>query len=172
MQPFVAPSEWAQIQAAIYSIRPRVILEWGSGGSTLGLSRMCERLYSIEHDRAWCARVQQTLPEKSNVELRLIRPLEPEQGVDWAWRQRAEFEPGLLGDYVAAPASMGVEPDVIFVDGRARRFCIREGLRIVRPGGLVILHDAQRRYYHDAIPPSALFLEPWRQGQVCLMRPS
>jgi hypothetical protein len=34
------------------------------------------------------------------------------------------------------------------------------------------LHDAQRTDYHDALRAvgSPVFLTPWKQGQVCLLR--
>jgi hypothetical protein len=58
------------------------------------------------------------------------------------------------------------------VDGRARCFCLKEGFDLLRPGGVIVLHDAQRADYHDAVKSlgEAIFLEPWKQGQICLVR--
>lgn len=166
------PVEWSQVKAAVVVAAPRLLLEWGAGGSTAEFSRLAGQVHTIEHDREWAARAEQNLPAGAkNVAIRCVRANEPEPAPDdWDWRMRAEQVPEVMADYVAAPGQMGLEPDVVFVDGRARRFCIREGFRLLRPGGLLILHDAQRTYYHDALPGNAVFLEPWRQGQVCLAR--
>lgn len=168
----MAPAEWAQIQAAIYAARPRVILEWGSGGSTLELHKMAETVISVEHNPDWFGKVLAELPVDRHRQLRLVPPSEPEPQHDpeWEWRRRAEFEREMFATYVDHPRQLGVQPDVVFADGRARRFCIMEGLRLLRSGGLLIAHDAQRRIYHDVIPKHALFLDGWRQGQVCLIR--
>jgi predicted O-methyltransferase YrrM len=62
--------------------------------------------------------------------------------------------------------------DVALVDGRARTHCLRKAFRLVRPGGVVILHDAQREEYHATVEAlgGGLYLQPWVQGQVCLLR--
>lgn len=52
--------------------------------------------------------------------------------------------------YVAAPGKLEGGFDVILVDGRKRRRCLLEAARLIKPGGLVVLHDAQRTYYHCA----------------------
>jgi hypothetical protein len=59
------------------------------------------------------------------------------------------------------------------VDGRARRFCLKAGWDLLRPGGVLVLHDAQRTDYHDvlfSLGPSPVLLEPWRRGQLALVR--
>jgi predicted O-methyltransferase YrrM len=166
----MAPQEWAQVQSAIYSTGATTVVEWGSGGSTLALHAMVQNVVSVEHDPAWAQKVREELPADKRDSLHFVPASDPEPGVDWEWRKRAELERDLLAAYIDRPRSLGVKPDVVLVDGRARRFCIIEGLQLLRPGGLVILHDAQRRIYHDVIPKHAVFLGGWRQGQVCLVR--
>ena len=55
------------------------------------------------------------------------------------------------GDALASLAELEGPFDFVLVDGRARRFCIREGFQLLRDGGLLLLHDSQRTDYHDAL---------------------
>jgi hypothetical protein len=55
-----------------------------------------------------------------------------------------------LDDYVGLPARLGVRVHVAIVDGRKRRRCLVEAASLLEPGGVALLHDAQRPYYHPA----------------------
>lgn len=41
--------------------------------------------------------------------------------------------------------------DLIFVDGKDRVNCLRHSLEIMKPDGVVVLHDAKRRQYQEGI---------------------
>jgi hypothetical protein len=70
-----------------------------------------------------------------------LRPYDPEREQD-RWAD--------LDDYVGLPASLGRRFDVVLVDGRKRRRCLLEAGELLRDTGIVVLHDAWRRYYHCA----------------------
>jgi SAM-dependent methyltransferase len=173
------PIEQSQLLAILYTLEPKRCLEWGSGGSTKTLLERCafvERWVSVEHDAAWHANVAQSVSDP-RLTLRLEVPAKPcptgDQDALIAWCAEAEHERSVLASYVDFPASLGDEPfDFVLVDGRARRFCVQEGFRLLRPGGVLVLHDAQREDYHDALRACGepLFLEPWKQGQIALLR--
>jgi hypothetical protein len=55
-----------------------------------------------------------------------------------------------LDAYVKYPARVGRQFDVVLVDGRKRRRCIIEASKLLKPGGVIVLHDAHRAYYHCA----------------------
>jgi hypothetical protein len=175
------PIEHSQVLAALHTLAPSRCLEWGSGGSTQSLLQKCDfvqQWVSVEHDRAWYEQVRDNITDP-RLSLHHVAPdsyLPPgkhsEAEVN-AWNARAEHEPELMASYVGKPRALGGAPfDFVLVDGRARRFCIREGFGLLRPGGLLILHDAQRTEYHDALSTvgKPYFLTPWKQGQVCLLR--
>lgn len=172
--------EFSQLRAVLEATAPRTCLEWGSGGSTQALLRECpfiERLVSVEHDPAWHAQVAARISDPRLslhlVESDLPRPAAaaPREQII-AWDLRAETDPGMMRSYVALPRGLKLEFDFVLVDGRARSFCVSEGFALLAPGGVLMLHDAQRPEYHAAIQRlgRAVFLEPWKQGQLCLLR--
>ncbi len=180
------PIELSQVLAVLYAVDPRAMVEWGSGGSSRawlealpGLERLC----SVEHDAAWGQRVRESITDPRFT--LLLRPPpadapEPEHrpgdrqtaAAHRAWCMRCEDEPALMQHYVDAPGELGLGFDVALVDGRARTHCLRKAMALVRPGGLVVLHDAQRSEYHATVEAlgGGLYLHPWVQGQVCLLR--
>lgn len=175
----MAEGEFAQLLSAIQRLGPRRCLEWGSGGSTRALLEACpfvERYVSIEHDRAWYERVRSVVSDP-RLELHYLPPAEPVPGRSLfnrkrrRWNARAEADASLLAEYIGFPATLATAFDLVLVDGRARRFCLRAGWALLRPGGLLILHDAQRPEYHDALFAlgNPLLLEPWKQGQLALL---
>ncbi len=177
---YMHPVEFSQVLAILHTLGARRCLEWGSGGSTQAILKQCpfvERYVSVEHHRDWYEQVKVRVTDP-RLSLNLVepdRPLPPGKHSEEemiAWDARAEQEPELCKSYVGFPAGLGTEFDFVLVDGRARRFCLRAGFDLLRPGGVIVLHDAQRTQYHDAVNAlgPALFLTPWEQGQVCLVR--
>jgi predicted O-methyltransferase YrrM len=175
----MAAEEFSQLLAAMHAVSPQRCLEWGSGGSTGALLRYCpfvERYVSIEHDRGWYEKVRAAVNDP-RLDLHHVPPDEAVprsrlRRTRIAWDARAERERAVMAAYVDFPATLGVTFDFVLVDGRARRFCLPAGWALLRPGGLLILHDAQRVQYHDVLFSlgQPLLLEPWRRGQIGLLR--
>ena len=176
------PVEYSQLLAVLHTLAPRRCLEWGSGGSTKAILRDCsfiERYVSIEHQCAWYQKVAQLVvdPRLSLNHVPPNTPLEiamPTQEQIIAWDARGEQDANMLASYVGFAGGLDEDPfDFVLVDGRARRFCIQAGYALLRAGGVLVLHDAQREQYHDAVHGTGgevRFLEPWEQGQICLLR--
>jgi hypothetical protein len=149
-------------------------LEWGSGLSTLHypewLARRGVRVswITLEHDRAFFRRYVEpalrergaqivwseelgdagpTLGERAGVTAVVfdkgsINPIEGESPV----ADRVKD----LDDYVALPATFGRRFHAVLVDGRKRRRCLGEAATLLEDGGIALLHDALRPYYHCA----------------------
>jgi hypothetical protein len=158
------------------------LLEWGSGGSTIDFLKRyasIETMVSVEHHPLWYERVKaEATDPRLAYYLREGTSQEPAPeffglytGKRAAWRRLAETDRSVFKDYFELPASLGITFDCIFVDGRARNFCIETGWEILERGGLMIIHDAQREIYHETIARmgAATYLSPWRGGQVCLL---
>lgn len=177
---YMAPVEFSQLLAVLVAVEPRSVLEWGAGGGTIAILERCpfiETYVSIEHNADWYAEVQGRIRD-DRLSLHLCKPDEPlandkptrEERI--AWDARAEVDPALMHTYVHLPETLGKKFDFVLVDGRARCFCLATGFALLRPGGVLVLHDAQREEYHAALNALATptFLEPWEQGQLCVIR--
>lgn len=176
---YMHPGEFAQVVTAIAAVGARRFLEWGSGGSTHAILRRfpsIERYVSIEHHREWYETVRDAIDDP-RLSLRHVPPdAPPPEGASRkqiiAWDAAAEQDRSILESYVSFPATLGETFDAVLVDGRARRFCIAAGFELLRPGGILLLHDAQRVEYHDALRSvgEPVFVEPFDRGQVALVR--
>jgi len=117
------PIPWFTYPALEYlnqlDFRKKTIFEFGAGNSTLFWSNRAARVVSVESDRAWYERIRSQLAP--NCELHLVQ------------------------DPAKYPAFITDGPDdfdVIVVDGLKRRECCAAALQRLRPGGLVILDNA------------------------------
>lgn len=118
-------------------------LEFGSGRSTLWFAARMEKLTSVEHNPEWYHRVKDMLAVRgiSNVEYLLTPETEMENG-----------EPA----YVQVADRFSDESlDLILVDGILRDACVLRGLSKLKPGGLLVIDDAQRYLPSDSTAPYA-----------------
>ncbi len=174
------PIEFSQLVAAIESVRPRRYLEWGSGGSTQAVLERCpfiEEYIAVEHNGAWVETVRKKVrdPRLQLFHIPPDNPLPPgphPEAVQTEWDEAAEFDRPRLATYIDFPKTLDKTFDFILIGGRARRFCVEAGFSLLRSGGVLCVHDAQRSEYHDVIRAQgrAVFLQPWKQGQICLLR--
>jgi len=122
------------------------VLEWGSGGSTIHFTRFLKRenipylWRSVEYNKVWYQRVRQELNEDRNTKLALF-----DVG-NCSLRQRNIP----MEEYIKYPSTLGETFDLIIVDGRKRRRCLLEAQKMLSSGGVVLLHDAQRKHYQCA----------------------
>lgn len=132
--PWMHPVELEQFKWTLEA-QPKRCLEWGSGGSTLVILEQpsVEQLVSIDHDAEWVKRVQAEISDP-RLDLRYVpadvHGEDERPGSEWAIR--AETDPELLRSYVELPTG---EFDFVFVDGRARRFCLLRGYELLRSNG-------------------------------------
>lgn len=133
------------------------VFEFGSGASTIWLARRCGVLHSVEHHAQWATRVRALLDEVEGLtaEVTLHVPDVP-ASADPVVASGAPSGAGLdFAGYVGTiedGTAVGEEPfDLVLVDGRAREESFRRALRRTRPGGLVLLDDAQRERYQGVL---------------------
>lgn len=126
---------WDSYKPTLYALLeacdPRHILEWGPGHSTdiMVNFRSVEKVVSIEHDPVYYEKMKTRIYQ--DLDLALVENLD---------------------DYATFPARGKKGPfDMIFVDGRNRARCLREAKALLKPGGFVLLHDADREQYQEAI---------------------
>ena len=116
--------------SAALKLHPKSIFEWGPGHSTLQMLACpsVERIISVEHNYQWYMRyLQEFKDDVHRLRLRHIADLQ---------------------EYVEYPRG-GF--DLIYVDGMRRNQCLKRAQQIIRPDGIVLLHDAERASYRRAI---------------------
>lgn len=153
-------SPWLTFDA-IETLRARMhdglrVFEYGSGGSTLFWLRWRVELCSVEHDPSWYHEIRSRLPGDRAVDYRLVEPepfAERHVGLDPADPEAyGSGDESFRGRTFRRYASQIDEfPDghfdIVLVDGRARPACLRHAVPKVRPGGVLILDNADRAYY-------------------------
>lgn len=157
---FTFPPEEAEYVRSAYA-SARVILEYGSGGSTMiGAVQPGKLIFSVESDRKWALRLQHKL-DKNAVSPVLIYHVDiGETGLygraidDSSWRTFHKYPTRIWSERFFR------HPDLILIDGRFRPAClIHACVRITRP--VVVLFDdyVDRPKYHiveQVIKPSRM----------------
>lgn len=146
------------IEATIVNLRSKAleVLEWGSGGSTLHLTSFLRqrgiayRWLSLEYNARWYRQVQRATCDDRCIELVLF-------DVGNARLRQRHTD---MTAYVNYPSTLARAFDLVLVDGRKRRRCLLEARSLLKPSGVVLLHDAERSHYQCAFAayPSGKFL--------------
>jgi hypothetical protein len=107
-----------------------IILEYGSGNSTLFYSKHVKKVLAVEHEMSWVEKIIQTVPP--NVELKHI-PLDTN------------------GAYSKFAASSKEPIDIIIVDGRDRVNCLKNSFDKITSRGVIVLDDSEREEYSGGV---------------------
>ncbi len=152
MKPFlqdceIKAFEKVLIEDSLYHVS---VLEWGSGYSTKYFTDFLEKegiTYnwdSLEIDVRWYIEVLK-LGLSPNVRVHLFD--EEILRIDDR-RCLPRFQ---MNEYVKFPSRLGKKFDLIFIDGSKRVRCLKEATKLLKPDGVVLLHDAQRPYYKEGM---------------------
>jgi hypothetical protein len=117
------PIPWFTYPATEYltqfDLSDKTVFEYGAGNSTLFWSARARRVVSVEDNEAWyqklCGRIG------TNVEITLASE---------------------KSDYIGHIAEVGNCFDIITIDGNYRDQCAQVAVKYLRPGGLIILDNA------------------------------
>lgn len=144
------------------------VFEYGSGGSTLYFAQKGVEVVSVEHKEDWRKQVLKALKDRGLVtpQVVLARPTRKKT------ERFAPGDPDLFQTghgYKGKSNNMWFEdyvkvidrfPDkhfhLVFVDGRSRPACLKRAICKVRPGGILVLDNSERRRYAFAMK-----LVPW-----------
>ncbi len=128
------------------------VLEFGSGGSTLFLARRVSTVVTIEHDPQWGALVQAAL-KRHNLTQVDFRVVPPEAGHNPAATSAVAAYQGMnFTRYLQQIQDFADESfDVVIIDGRVRNQCVEAALPKLKPGGLLVLDNADRAKYAPSL---------------------
>ncbi len=104
------------------------IFEFGCGASTLFFAKKVKKVTSLETNKNWLELIKQKLPSK-NVEIILMKD-------------------GLTNDlYQNFAKDSGQKFDFIIIDSLKRFECAKNSITALKPGGVIILDDSERKNY-------------------------
>ena len=143
------------INELLHNIQPEYCLEWGSGLSTVYFPKQISSLktwYALEHHKGWYENVKNMIGGEK-VQLHLVEPDDPDH-----FKLTGKYNPkreGLFDDfktYILSPKGFDKRFDFIFIDGRARKECLKVAFELVSEKGVVVVHDANRDDYFNDLP--------------------
>jgi predicted O-methyltransferase YrrM len=136
------------------------VFEWGSGGSTLFFARRAAEVIAVENDGDWAEKVRAACQERglshATIAFHAADNTEPPPGFDPADPEKffsgsAIHNGHLFRSYAEHINQFPSESfDVIVVDGRVRPACLRFAMPKLKPGGLLVLDNAERPWYARA----------------------
>lgn len=121
-----------------------ILLEWGSGNSTLYFSGIVNTVISIEHDKDWIKNVENCIDsyDIKNITQYLIPAhtnlVDP-----------CRFE--LFKDYIEFPRVNNLKFTKVLIDGRARKYCAKDIYNMIDDDVIVIIHDFNRPDYQMVV---------------------
>ncbi len=119
-----------------YLKRSDIGFEWGSGRSTIWFARRVRHLTSIEHNAEWFERVRRRLTKLALADRVNYLKIPCDLG---------EMDEPVEHSYVEPARQLADESlDFALVDGSIRSLCTHVILPKIKPGGLVILDNANR----------------------------
>jgi len=136
------------------------VFEYGSGGSTIFVSKRVNKLISIEHDKVWHSKVSRVLLKEgiSNCECTLCEPEKNISGemVNYGLKSCTSEIKGYEGmsfeKYVKIIDKYPDESfDLVVIDGMARASCISHAMGKIRPGGYLLLDNSDTQRYDSAM---------------------
>lgn len=150
--------------AAFLADRPGArVFEWGSGASTVWLSRRAGTVTSVEHDADWARIVEPVLPH--NAEVQVVEPVRATGADDETLSEKSGFEGLDFADYVAAVDDASGRFDLVVVDGRARNACFHRAISRLSPDGVLVFDNVDRERYRAAIETSPVPVDvEWTRG--------
>jgi hypothetical protein len=104
------------------------LFEYGSGYSTTFYANLVSKVISVEYDKTWLDKIQNTLPDNASL---IFKPLDYE------------------GDYCHAILSTSMLFDVVIIDGRDRVRCAKNAVKALTDRGVIIFDDSQREKYQE-----------------------
>lgn len=152
--------------AAFLATRPDArVFEWGSGASTAWLSRRARSVTSVEHDAGWAEIVRPVL--SVNTVVHVVEPVPATGRTEQELSEKPGFEGLDFAPYVDAVDDSEGSFDLVVVDGRARAACFRRAITRLRPGGVLVFDNVDRRRYRDAIAASPVPVDvEWTRGRT------
>lgn len=144
MKPWMSNYEIELINSFLKS--SDVMLEWGSGGSTVTFSHKVKSYYSIEHVSEWYSNVDTEI-KKQNISHKVHNFLVEPDLPRTIPTKYEEFK-----TYIEYVDRLSIRFDKVLIDGRARVQCAEYVIPYLSENAIVFIHDFwQRPQYHSIL---------------------
>jgi len=130
--------------------------EYGSGNSTVFFARHLKHLTSVEHNKEWFKIVKDKLQQRklTNVDYHFIPQADPDENITYSFYQEyalTEKDFQIRKEYHSYFSFVknyaDNQFDFIMVDGRARVECCLNAIPKLKPGGIFVLDNSDRKRY-------------------------
>jgi predicted O-methyltransferase YrrM len=138
-------------------IRPSdVVLEFGSGRSTIWLASCVSQLVSVESSPDWYRKVSDLLAQKNL------------RNVDYYYLEGDQNDTHAIEAAIVGITSQYEDNkfDFILVDGVCRDICTRESIRILRPGGILVIDNINRYLPSASTSPNSRSFNMGPDGKI------
>lgn len=135
-----------------------IIIEYGSGGSTVALGkalRSQQQLFSIEHTQEWYRSISTEISKLHIPNVSVLHcPVGGSAGAAYSYGLQAEEFPIGCEQYLH-PSINWNRVEMVFIDGVARGACLAITRIRCRPGTYAAIHDyvGREKWYNWAIDP-------------------
>lgn len=140
-----------------------ILLEWGSGNSTLYWSGIVSNVISIEHDIDWINDLNKLINFYSidNIDLHYVAAHSPNP-IPCRYEQ--------FKDYINYPKENKLKFSKILIDGRARKYCAKSIWEVIDNDVIVFIHDFNRPDYQKTLKYYELVDVDWRGQGIAALR--
>jgi predicted O-methyltransferase YrrM len=145
-------------------LKPDMIaFEWGSGGSTIFIAERTRKLISVEHNLNWHNKV---------IRLKNVEPLLREPQYKMILSSKTDplaYYSECLGNVNLKRYATTIDKyklfDFVLIDGRARPSCLFHAYSHIKPGGILMLDNAERKYY---LKQTECLFENWEKMSISI----
>lgn len=123
----------------------KIVLEYGSGASSVWFSKRCKKLISIEHDELFYSKLKK-IKKKNNLKFKYFLT-KPQNKIDKYNSKRIKNYS--FKNYIFKPNALGIKFDIIFIDGRSRIECLKNSLNLLKKRGVIVFDNSDRREYKN-----------------------
>lgn len=140
-----------------------VLLEWGSGNSTIYWSGLVSKVISIEHDIDWINDLSKVIDAYGikNVELHHV-PAHSPNPIPCRYEQ--------FKDYINYPNKKKFKYNRVLIDGRARKYCAKAIWEKVSDDCILFIHDFNRPDYQMTLKYYDLVEVEWKGQGIAALR--
>ncbi len=130
------------------------VFEYGSGSSTMFFLRRGATVHSVEHDGTWFSIVREAVADQQLNRWKgfLRKPIQTKTKATECISDHPDWTSHDFSEYVTVIEEYPDRSfDIILIDGRSRPACLFHALPKVRPGGVIVFDNVERKRYRDAI---------------------